>query len=195
MPHAVSALVPSSRSLRASLVLGVGLALGACGGGGDEATAPAPTAPATVAPTPEPAPPSAPATPPPTPAPGPSRIASTNVSVRFVVSAVPSTGDNPPQSTVEIVLTGDDGQVVRSKVVEFPAECVVQDTPEHQALITTRCWWAGAGLSVHAFREGDVLVVRKLALFEEAAENLSDAVETNRFTLVPGATLRADVTP
>jgi len=166
MRHVVSALIPSS-----SLGIVLALAASACGGGGGGATT-TPAAPAIRLD-------------------GPT---ATDVGVGFAIATTPEQGDATPQSTIDLVLTGSDGQIVRTTVAGYPAECSAQDVPEGSDVVTVRCWWAGAGLTVHAVREGDELVIRKLSIFEEAEEDMAEAIETHRFALTAGANVHAEAT-
>ncbi|MBP6633045.1 MAG: hypothetical protein KA297_26735 [Kofleriaceae bacterium] len=150
---------PSRLRVRPVLFAAALTALAACGGGKTEPTTPeGPTGPAKKA------------------------------SVSFGATSASRPGASTPRSEVFLTLTDERGHATSHPVGTFDGACNdIGPNPAMSALTAMQCWWAGAGVQLHAVAGRGEVIVMKLPVLEGAQPDPMAREEVTRVSVEPGA--------
>lgn len=125
----------------------------------------------------------------PAPAPGaPAQPAADAVVIDLLAHAVEPRDEDNPQSRLSLSVRepGKPEQQIELLTVTGGCNRLTGEETDRDALVTLRCWYAGAGDTLNAYREGDALVIRHQQS-DEAEEAPLPVKELKRVPLPAGA--------
>ncbi len=102
-----------------------------------------------------------------------------------LMEAAPNPGETPATDAA-LVLIFEEGRRELRQLGRFEGVCT-HEAPD-DALLQVRCWWAGAGTLLRLVRDGDALLVGRVALDEMTGSSAFEPVE--RVALPERAQLR-----